>query len=171
MQDYKYANTPMGQAFTKASVPPEEEGALLIGIAPDDEDVITRRFKSVALPGKKIMGYMTYDRETGRIRYDIDITRKGKPSNAISSGWMDFVFPDGTDYSASVGKVIDSLNKDDSNDTLTETDWALFQDFVGKTIEEMNKIGIPRERPAPPGQKKPKPGRPESIIENPPKVV
>lgn len=171
MEDYKYSNTPMGQAFEKASSKPEGRGYTISG-SPDDEDVITRRFKTASIDGRNVVGYMTYDRETGKIRYDIDTIVNGKPGKAVSSGWMDFVFPDGTDYSAAVGKIIQFMASNATSDSgITEKDFVLFEDFANKTLEEVIKQKRNIRERAPEPREKPRPKGRETIIENPPKVV
>ena len=144
MEDYKYANTPMGQAFQKASAGSEEEISGKIVLTGDDEDVVTRRFKGIKIPDGEISGFITYDNNKNKFRIDIErlnVRRSGTPAERYSLGWMMIPRADNEEVdTAALGSAITKMNRQKANSKFTPNEERQLSTAIINTVLDMDAV-------------------------------
>lgn len=144
MEDYKYANTPMGQAFQKASAPKQNNTDVYV--TSDDEDVVTRRFKTIKVPDGEISGFITFDMNNNKFRIDIErlgVRRSGTPGERHSFGWMKIPRTENQEIdTAALGSAIGKLSRANTlpNLKLTPNEERQFKSAVLTTLYNIDVI-------------------------------
>ena len=139
MDKFSYKNTPLGKAFTKAQTPPSPpppSESIGVYTANDENDVVTRRYKSSfiqSVTGGR--GYLQYDKSTNKVRFQLDIkTPEGNDATA-NTGWFKpnaGELPDA--LAATVGRAITKSGK---GQKLTTQEEKEYKDAIAQLASDL----------------------------------